>query len=281
MGQAVMYLNGQWLKADDDLTERYAPGVLAGKGAFETMRVYNKEVFAFEDHWKRLQRGLGFYEIKAANTQKEIKSLVEELIQRSGLVESRVRLVIWQKKGRTEISIVCQPLRLAKGVASGQGFKALISKVIRRQTGSSHLKTLNYHCFRQAFAKARADGFDEAILLNSRGELVEGSRTNLFIVRKGILCTPALSCGCLQGITRRYVLACAREMGMITRTGRFSAASLLEADEAFLTNSILEIVPLTRVDQHAIAGGRPGKVTFSLARKYRELISNPLAGEGT
>ena len=113
-------------------------------------------------------------------------------------------------------------------------------------------------------------------MLNRKGELVEASRANLFFVQGGVLYTPGISCGCLEGITRKFVLKIALPLGLICKTGRFDRRRLSCADEIFLTNSVRGVVPLTSLDGRPVAHGRPGPVTLKISKAYSALVRSAL-----
>jgi branched-subunit amino acid aminotransferase/4-amino-4-deoxychorismate lyase len=122
--------------------------------------------------------------------------------------------------------------------------RVIISTVTRPSLRFSHVKSLDYLCFRKAYLEAHRKGADEAILLNHRGELVEGSRTNLFWMKDNVLYTPAIQCGCLNGIGRQLALKNARQKGIPVKFVHAKPQTLFAADKAFLTNSVMGPVPL-------------------------------------
>ena len=136
------------------------------------------------------------------------------------------------------------------------------------------MKTIAYRHFHQALEQARESGYDEAVLLNRYGHLVEGSRSNIFFLKNGALYTPSLSCGCLDGITRRIVLQLARKEKVPCCIVRATLAQLLAADEAFMTNSLVEVVPLLSVNDRPIGPGQRGPTTKVLQELYRRFVNN-------
>jgi len=128
-----------------------------------------------------------------------------------------------------------------------------------------------------ARAEAARDGADEALFLNEKGALTEGTVTNVFLVSGGKLSTPSLESGLLAGIARADVLDLAVQLDITVRQDEVLPQALLDADEAFLTNSLMEVMPLTRVDGHAIGAGVPGPVTQRLMQAYREMVRESCA----
>jgi branched-chain amino acid aminotransferase len=123
---------------------------------------------------------------------------------------------------------------------------------------------------------ARAAGCDEAILLNERGYLAEGSTTNIFLVSNGGLITPSLESGILPGITREVVLEIARASNIKTLERRVRLKELAETEEAFVTNSVLEIMPLTWLEGKPIGSSKPGELTKRMRAAYKKLLNQAL-----
>jgi len=123
---------------------------------------------------------------------------------------------------------------------------------------------------------ARAAGCDEAILLNERGYLAEGSTTNIFLVSNGALITPSLASGVLPGITRETVLEIAQASNIKTLEREVELKELIETEEAFVTNSIIEIMPLTWFEGKSVGFGKPGELTKKMRASYKKLVNQAL-----
>jgi branched-subunit amino acid aminotransferase/4-amino-4-deoxychorismate lyase len=269
----TIYLNGRFIKVSPKDFDRLLPGSLEGEGAFETMRMYDGKIFAFNDHMRRLLRGLKHFGMALPQSLKSISRLIARLSAVNRLRNSRVRVVIWKSKNKRNISISCQPLMLPSRSIYDQGFRVMTAGVARSRTRHSHVKSINYKMFRSAFKEAQLRGFDEALLLNYQGEIVEGTRTNIFFVNRKRLYTPAIRCGALNGITRGKVIECARQLKIPVRTVRAKLSALLKADEAFLTGSTLELMSIKSVDGKTIGSKRPGPVTRALQAAYRQMVA--------
>jgi len=263
-----IFLDGRMVKASLVLIDALAPGVVDGKGVFETMRVYNGRIFGLEHHLDRLVRGLKSLKIRSSYSKKQYIRHLYRTIRANRLRQARIRLAVWRERRRLRISIVCQSFGGYSERQYQRGLKAVISDVRRAKTWFSHIKSMDYTCFHRAFKEAETHGYDEAILLNSRKELVEGSRTNVFFIKKNTLYTPAVKCGCLNGITRQIVMKHARQMNIPCRTVHAGIRKLLRADEAFVTNSLMGVMPLTAVGTHPIGRGKTGALTRRLLRAY-------------
>jgi branched-subunit amino acid aminotransferase/4-amino-4-deoxychorismate lyase len=127
---------------------------------------------------------------------------------------------------------------------------------------------------------ARDTGADEAFFLNEKNYLTEAAGSNLFLVKDGVLKTPRYESGILPGVTRVVVFELAAQLGIKVREVNLKLTDLLQADEVFITNSLIEIVPVTTFDGKAIAGGKPGALTGKLMKAYRALVKKETSEDG-
>ena len=134
------------------------------------------------------------------------------------------------------------------------------------------IKSLNYLNFYLARRFAQIKGYNEAIMLNTKGSVVEGSYSNLFIVKNKILFTPSLDCGCLPGIARGVVLDLAKKLKIKVKETRIALKELISADEVFVTNSLIEVMPVTYIKDKKINKGITGEITGILSKQYRGLV---------
>ena len=274
MKNKTIFLDRRFVKANHRFIESLSPGLVLGQGVFETMRVYQGKLFAFEHHYDRLLRGLNILNLKMPISKRKVNSYIDRLLKLNTLKNARVRLAVWKNDNRLRISIVCQTWKSIAENKYKHGVRAIVSSRIRKRTRWSHIKSLDYKLFREAFLEAKNQGCQEAILLNPRNELVEGSNTNIFFVKNRTLYTPAVKCGCLNGITRQIVLEFARKMTIPCHIGALTLKQILFSDEAFLTNSLIEVMPLTRLNGFLIGKGKIGPITSEIRKCYQELVSN-------
>lgn len=262
-------------------------GVLYGDGLFETMRAYGGRVFRLAAHLERLQAAAPVVRMALPWSKEELADAVTGLLVASGLGDAYLRLTVLRGEGPPgpappaeavphyfviARSLVPYPERRYR-----DGATAIVAAT--RQNESSPLagiKSTSYLNHVLAIGEARDAGVDEALLLNNRGELAEGATSNLFAVRGDTLLTPPVACGCLPGIARAVVLERAPTLGLAVSPEPFSLPDLLAADEAFLTNSLMEVMPLVRVGDHPIGPGRPGAITARVASDYRALVEREL-----
>jgi branched-subunit amino acid aminotransferase/4-amino-4-deoxychorismate lyase len=163
-----------------------------------------------------------------------------------------------------------------------RGFTSIVSRVHRStRSPSSGLKSLSSLDILLARQEAATFGVDHAILLNDDGLVSEGSSSNVFHVKDGTLFTPAEHCGILPGVTREVVMRdLAPSLGMNNQEVDVALVDLLEADEAFLTNSMIEVMPLTILADRSIGSGRPGALTQRLMKAYKALVERSLSELG-
>jgi len=243
-------------------------GLLYGYGVFETMRSYGGRVFRLEEHYQRLCRGAERVGLEVPFSLADLVGAAKGVLKCNDLEDARVRLMLTAGAEGAAGSVTL----LAREVAE-YPMAALVTSTRRNETSPlSGVKSLNYLDNLLAREEARRQGADEAILLNTRGLVAEGSASNVFLVLDGRLVTPNLSSGCLAGITRQAVLELATAAGVEAVETEVERSAFAVASEAFLTGSVMEVMPLTRLDDGPVGSGRPGPVTERLHRLYQEMV---------
>jgi len=279
-----IFLDGNIIETTSEFVRALAPGVLQTRGVFETMLAWielyagGKRLVlpAFMEHMDRMERGLMLMGINRPFDVAGLGDVIGLLLKKNHIGRARVRVSVWEQGGGIRSSVICQPFYGYSEKKYFIGFTAIISSELRKKTRFSHLKTYDYRCFYDAFQEAIGYGYDEAILLNSRGELVEGTRTNLFWIKKQTIFTPAIRCGCLNGITRQIVRKCVRSMGLSFHAVHADIHQLLDSDEAFFTNSLHGVMPLVRVGFNNIGEGYSGELSLSIREEYKKILSSLL-----
>ena len=175
----------------------------------------------------------------------------------------------------SDVLITAQPLTQYPETLYQQGLRAIVSQVRRNTTSQmTRVKSLNYLENLIARKQAKSQGADEAIFLDTEGYVAEGAATNLFWVKSGTIYTPSLDRPILPGITRGVALQLAHQLGWHTKEGLWRLNDLLTADEAFLTNALIEVMPLVQVDAKAIGSGTPGATTNRLRGVYQQTVAD-------
>jgi len=283
--QATVNVNGRMFDEAHALISVFDHGFLYGEGFYETLRTYNGQPFLFDRHVRRLRNSGEMLTIPVPLTNIEIARRFDDTVRAAGLGtagrEAYIRILITRGVGDlsydpaacpepTVVVIVKPHLDLAPEVVDRGVTVALVS-IVRNHPGSVNpiIKSNNLLNSALAMQEAVRRGAFEAIMRNYRGELSECSTANLFIVKGGAALTPPLDAGLLAGITREFVFEIGQEAGVRVSEQALSDQDLFGADEAFLTSTTREIVPIVRVDEHVIGSGKPGPVTLSLVREFR------------
>lgn len=284
----IVYLNGKLVPRSEAKLSPFDHGFLYGYGLFETMRAYNGHIFRLDAHLTRLRCsaesiGLTHSILTTDEGKRSLKAACVATLEANGLKDARIRLTVSAGEGgmtpdpdtslAPTVLITVEELAPLPPQKYEIGFKAVISFLRRNsQTLLSQLKSICYAENIIARMAARAAGCDEAIFLNEQGYLAEGSMTNVFLVSNGELITPCFESGVLPGITRDTVLEIARTSNLKATERWVELKELLEAQESFVTNSILELMPLVSVDERPIGSGKPGKLTRDLLLAYRKVV---------
>ncbi|MBK9230756.1 MAG: aminotransferase class IV [Anaerolineae bacterium] len=281
---SLVYVNGQMQPAQSAQVSARDRGFLLGDGLFETLAAYRGRILGLDQHLTRLQHGanvLGFDPPPAA----ELAAAARHTLAANGLQaqDAILRLTVSRGAGPRGLLPPAQPtptvvITAAPWAVAAPAAQTAISVPFRWDAASplAGLKTLNYLPQILGRQAAQVAGATEGIFLNHAGHLVEGCASNLFWVSDGALFTPALACGPLPGVTRAFVLALAAGLQLPVVEGAFPRAQLLQAAEAFLTNSLIELAPLTWYDGQPIGRGEPGPLTRRLQAAFRTMITSGL-----
>ena len=232
-----------------------------GLGVFETIAIENRHPILVQEHLNRMKNSMGELGIRNA----EFSSLVT--------MENIQKQAQDCPPGRYALKISVSPRNILFSVrASGythsdyeRGFRLTVSHVLRNETSPlTYHKSMNYGDNITEKRKAKAAGYDEPLFINTKGFVSEGATTNLFCVKKGLIYTPSLSCGLLNGILRQYVMVLTD-----VKEYNFTLAELLNADEIFVTNSLLGIMPVASIDGRNFPCHEK---TLELMSQYQEMI---------
>lgn len=288
MAATFVWINGHAVDAAAGHISALDRGLTLADGLFETMRIYDGRTFRLDAHLSRLQDACIVLRIHEPSGLRETVVRIVDEVARAGLRNARLRLTITRgisspglappPAAAPTVIVAVSPLPPHDAASYERGITAhLASGRLNERSMTTGLKTLSYTDAVLALAEALDAGADDALLLDTRGHLAEATTSNLFLVTGGMLATPPLSCGVLPGITRSVVLECARELGVDTAEREMTPNELEQADEAFLTSSVREIVPLVKVGGADIASGRPGPITSRMRLAYAELVRRECA----
>ena len=277
----IVYLNGSLIPINQARISALDYGFLYGFGLFETMRAYDSKVFRLDRHLSRLALSAETLGLPLGTLN--LGKTVMATLQANKLSNARIRITISAGEGRLipnpasyagpTVLILARHYQPYPEQAYEKGFRAVFSSIRRNsQSLLSGLKSVNYLESLLARQEAKAAGIDEALFLNERGFLAEASMSNVFLIADGILRTPGLGSGILPGITRETLLELASKLGIKTFEQDIRLDELFQAQEAFLSNSLIEVMPLTEVDGKPIASGKSGPITRKFLLAYREMV---------
>jgi branched-chain amino acid aminotransferase len=268
MKSKILFLDNQYVKASAALKEQLLPWNLPGIGLFETLRIFKGKAVLTEKHIDRMLKGLDKLNIKHRVTFKKVTAWLTATVQKNNMAEGRMRICVWND-GKSHISIAVEEHMPLPDDKYAKGFYVKSFSMGDEQPAlTTGIKTIKYGSFLDLYHQAQNFGCDEAVLLNQQGCVVEGSRSNIFWVSKGALYTPALKTGCLNGVTRDAVMSLAEKLNIKVRLINAGLDPLIRSEEAFLTNSLMGIMSLTRVDEKQIGSGSPGATTLQLQHSY-------------
>jgi branched-chain amino acid aminotransferase len=260
----MLWLDGRLVMKKQARLDPADRGLLLGDGLFETLLVRDGQVEDCDRHLRRLHNSATMLGIPVPYDAVGITQAIDALLTASGLKQdlAAIRITLTRGAGRRGLLPPESPephlmiTAVSYHLPQEESFAARIV-AIRRNEGSplSRIKSLNYLDNVLAFQEAVAGGVDEALLRNNAGQICGGSRTNLFVVRAGQLITPPIADGVLDGIKRQVILDRAREIGCPVQEQSLTPMDLLTVDEAFLSNSLMGIKPLHRIDERVLPIG--------------------------
>jgi branched-subunit amino acid aminotransferase/4-amino-4-deoxychorismate lyase len=272
MKEAV-FLNGKFISSKKALISVFEPGFLYGWGLFETMRSLNGKIVYFDEHLRRIKNSCAGVRLKFPYSINKAKGIIKEAVKINGFKDSYVRLTFFKTINARGILIIAKKYKPFSTKIYKSGFRACISALRQDEKSPlAQIKTTSRILYQLSYTEAKRRGFDEALILNNKNYIAEGSRANIFLVKNKRIFTPSVNCGCLSGITRKVIFDLARESGVNITEGNLSINDLKGADEVFLTSSLMGVMPLVSMEGRNIAGGKPGRLTGFFGNKYNALL---------
>jgi branched-chain amino acid aminotransferase len=279
MGLKV-WLNGKLVDRQDAKISVFDHGLLYGDGVFEGIRSYGGKVFRLETHVRRLFDSANGIRLAIPMTPKAVADAILATLQANGLKDSYIRVVVTRGEGtlgldpnrcpNPSVFIITDKIALYPQELYENGLEIITAATMRNHPNAVNprLKSLNYLNNILAKIEAIDAGTLEAVMLNHLGYVAECTGDNLFIVRDGVLFTPPIAAGILEGITRDEILGIAGEFQIRVREENLTRQDLYVADECFLTGTAAEVIPVVRMDKRTIGTGKPGPVTKRLAEEF-------------
>ncbi len=280
----TIWLDGKWYDRETATVSVYDHGLLYGDGVFEGMRIYGGKIFKLAEHLERLYDSAHAIWMTVPMPREEMAAVTEEAVRRSGIQEGYIRHIVTRGVGdlgldprkcpRPSIIIIVDTIKLWPEETYETGLKVVTAgtPIPQRESLSPRVKSLNYIAHILAKIEGTQAGADEVLMLDSAGSVAEGSGQNLFIVRDGIISTPAVYAGILKGVTRDVVIALARGAGYEVRETMLNRYDVYTADEAFFTGTAAELVAIRQVDGRLIGTGKQGPITKDLRARFQALV---------
>ncbi|PYR27188.1 MAG: branched-chain amino acid aminotransferase [Acidobacteria bacterium] len=283
---ATVNVNGRVFDQEHAVISVFDHGFLYGEGVYETLRTYNGQPFLFDRHMRRLRASAGMVALDVPIGDAKIDARFRETMRAAGLGESTgreayIRILVTRGIGELTYDLAACPnpsiVVIVKSnvepsrEAFERGVKVALVPIVRNHpdTVNPRIKSNNLLNNALAMQEAFKRGAYEGVMRNYKGQLAECTQSNLFIVKNGVAMTPPLDAGLLPGITREFLFEVGADVGITVRDAELHDDDLLGADEAFLTSTTREAVPIVQVDDRTIGSGSPGPVTRAILDGYR------------
>ncbi|MFQ5481412.1 MAG: aminotransferase class IV [Nitrospinaceae bacterium] len=281
---SIIYVNGHFLDEREACVSVLDRGFMYGDGLFETLRVYRGKVFRIGDHLTRLYKSAAHIFLDITESQAKLEAILYEVLKRNGLKDALVRVQVTRGPGPVGLSLPdppfptlvvhARPLPPVPERSHREGVNICLfhSSAARISEVMHQVKSTNYlsHILVKKLAADR--GCQEGIFLDDQGHLCEGTTSNLFMVKDGMLKTPELNEYVLAGVTRQVILEVASGCQIPFRERALTARDLYAADEVFLTSTGIEVLPVCQVDDVLIGAGGPGEITRTLHQQLLKMI---------
>lgn len=279
-----IWLDGKIVEEAEAKISVFDHGLLYGDGIFEGIRFYNNRVFRLREHIDRLFLSAKAILLKMPWTVDEVMQYTIDTIRANGLSEGYIRLVVTRGVGDLGLNpYLCETpsmFIIASGITlyPEEFYKNGLEVVTcgtRRPTPASlspQVKSLNYLNNVMAKVEAMKAGAKEGLMLNEQGYVAECTGDNVFVIKNGAVTTPPVNDGSLDGITRQVMFELCEQVGAPIKEASLTRYDLYTADEAFLTGTAAEVIPMVKLDDREIGDGKPGEITLKLIEAFRALV---------
>jgi len=288
----TIWFNGKLVAWNDAKVHVLAHGLHYGTGVFEGMRCYatadGPAIFRLDAHLERFYASAALYDLEIPYSADALSEATLEIIRANRLESAYIRpiaffdaatLSVWTKECPVTVAIAGFPTGAYHAGGPDHGVRVTISPI--RKFDNSAMPAWAKACGQyinsaRAVNEAQRRGFDEALLLNTRGEVAEGSGENLFVVKNGGIVTNNRDASILMGVTRASILEIANDLGIPTSVAPIAVEDVLNADELFFTGTAVEVTPIREVDGRAIGDGKPGAVTRRIQQTFNQAVHGEL-----
>jgi D-alanine transaminase len=276
---AIGFINGKFVPIDQEVVPIDERGHQFGDGVYEVVKVYQSYPFMLDEHLQRLKKSAAAIKLKLNYTSNELKDIIVEGIKKSELSDAEVYLQVTRGIAPrnhlfpdipTSTTMTIRPARSVSESYRENGAPVMLMDDERWE--NCYIKSLNLLPNILAKQEAYSSGCFEAILVRN-GYVTEGSSTNVFAVKDGVVYTTPLSKKILHGITRQAVLGLAKKLDIPFKEEEMTPGFLLDADEVFITSTTAEVLPVSVIDGQEIGSGKPGVITVKLQESYRQLYN--------
>ncbi|MEO8604672.1 MAG: branched-chain-amino-acid transaminase [bacterium] len=281
-----IYIDGEYFDRDAAKVSVFDHGLLYGDGVFEGIRVYRRRIFRLEAHLERLYDSARALALVIPHTLSALAAIVGETVRRNQREDAYIRLIVTRGAGalgidpgscpRPSVIVIVDDVRVYSKELYAGGIKVMTSatRQVSHEAFDPRIKSLNYLKNILAKIDAQQSGAHEAIMLNAQGYIAECTADNLFVIRGGRLLTPSPQDGALGGITRGAIMQLAGEARIPCVETHLTRFDVYTADEAFVTGTGAEIMPVTAADGRPIGDGTVGPVTTRLSEAFHALVRN-------
>jgi branched-chain amino acid aminotransferase len=284
---AIVNVNGKVSDQEHAVVSVFDHGFLYGEGVYETLRTYNGQAFLFDRHMRRLRNSAQMLALPVPLSDAEIDARFRDTVKAAGLgggpdTEAYIRILVTRGIGEMtydpaacpnpSVVVIVKPNVAPSRETFERGVNACLVGIVRNHpsTVNPMIKSNNLLNNALAMQEAFKRGGFEGIMRNYRGELAECTQSNFFIVKNGAALTPPIDAGLLPGITREFLFEVGAQLGISVREQVLRDNDLFGADEAFLTSTTREVVPIVTVDDRRIGSGVPGPITRALLDGFRK-----------
>jgi branched-chain amino acid aminotransferase len=285
--QKLVWLNGEVTPLEDAKTSVADHSFLYGDGLFEGIRIYHHKVFKLDEHLDRLYHGIKYLNYKMTITQPQLRQIILDTCKKSDMDAGYIRLNVTRGTGlgldpknidqQPNVMVMINSLALYPESAYETGLDVVTTsfKTIPADALDPRLKCIGKYASNiLAKQEANTRGAGEGLMLNHQGELAECTGDNIFLIQNGVIRTPDPASGILKGVTRDTVIDLARGIGIKVEECKLTPFDLYSADEAFLTGTAAEVIPMVTIDGRNIGDGQPGNITKQLIELYRKETYN-------
>ncbi len=282
--ERTIYLNGQLVQKEQAVVSVFDHGFLYGDGIFEGIRIYDGVIFRLDEHLLRLYESAKSILLTIPLAFEEMAEAVIDTVRANGLRDGYIRLVVSRGPGdlgldprscpRANVVIIADTIQLFPQELYEQGLR-IVTVATRRNSPAAlnpQIKSLNYLNSVLVKIEAANAGVLEALTLNAEGYVCEGSGDNVFIVKRGVVYTPPIYLGALDGITRRAIMELCAQLSIPLMETPFTRHDVYVADECFLTGTAAELIPVVEVDARVIGDGNPGPMTKLLLEAFHKVV---------